>query len=150
MFKKAFLANDSPEKLARGFAIGVFFGVLPTFGFAALFSLPVSLLFRANKLTAILGTLVSNPFTIPFYMFWATQIGNFVLKVGQLPFSWQILNVRYLLTLSKSLLVGSVILAGFMALTSYGIFLLLCPLVRRASGHPSQEHSQPNHQISKR
>lgn len=131
LLKKAILANDSPEKLARGFAIGVFWGVLPTFGFAILFSLPTAVLFKANRLTAILGTFTSNPFTVPFYMFWATQIGNFILQAGRLTFSWEIFNLERLLLLSKSLLVGSVVLATLIAFSSYGILLLLIPLIRR-------------------
>lgn len=131
LMKRAFLTNDSPEKLARGFAIGVFWGVLPTFGFAILFSLPTSILFRANRLTAIIGTFVSNPFTIPFYMLWATEIGNFILRAGRLTFSWDILNLNRLLSLSKSLLVGSIVLATSMALVSYGALILIIPLIRR-------------------
>lgn len=131
ILKRAFLTNDSPEKLARGFAIGVFWGVLPTFGFAILFSLPTSILFKANRLTAILGTFVSNPFTVPFYLLWATEIGNFILRAGKLTFSWDILKLNRLLNLSKSLLVGSVVLAAGMAIASYGILLLIIPLIRK-------------------
>jgi len=131
ILKRAFLTNDSPEKLARGFAIGVFWGVLPTFGFAILFSLPTSILFKANRLTAILGTFVSNPFTVPFYLLWATEIGSFILRAGKLTFSWDILNLNKLLNLSKSLLVGSVVLAAGMAIASYGILLLIIPLIRK-------------------
>ena len=131
ILKRAFLTNDSPEKLARGFAIGVFWGVLPTFGFAILFSLPTSILFKANRLTAILGTFVSNPFTVPFYLLWATEIGSFILRAGKLTFSWDILKLNKLLNLSKSLLVGSVVLAAGMAIASYGILLLIIPLIRK-------------------
>ncbi len=142
LLKKALLTNDSPEKLARGFAIGVFWGVLPTFGLAALFSLPTAILLKANRLTAIVGTFVSNPFTIPFYILWATQIGNFILKIGKFHFSWQIFNIKYLLLLSRSLLVGSIILATIMAFSSYGIFLLIFPFIRKAFHRTARSSSK--------
>lgn len=134
LLKKAVLANDSPEKLARGFAIGVFFGVLPTFGFAAVFSIPIAVLLKANRLTAILGTFVSNPFTTPFYMLWATRIGNFILQSGGLTFSWDIFKLKQLLLISKSLLIGSLVLATSISFLSYGLLILLIPLIRRISG----------------
>jgi len=133
LFKKAVLANDSPEKLARGFAIGVFWGVMPTFGFAALFSLPTAVLLKANRLTAILGTLISNPFTSPFFMLWGTYIGNFILKTAPITFSWKILNASSLLRISKSLFLGTFVLAGTMAILSYGFLLLIIPLAKKIS-----------------
>lgn len=134
LLKKAVLANDSPEKLARGFAIGVFFGVLPTFGLAAIFSLPVAVVLKANRLTAILGTFVSNPFTTPFYMLWATKIGDFILQSGGLTFSWDIFRLKKLLLISKSLLVGSLVLATAISFLSYGLLILLIPMIRKISG----------------
>ncbi|MBC7188695.1 DUF2062 domain-containing protein [Candidatus Aerophobetes bacterium] len=131
LFKKAFFANDSPEKLARGFAIGVFWGIMPTFGFAVLFSLPTAVIFKANRLTAIVGTFVSNPLTSPLFMFWGTYIGNFLLKKAPLQFSWDILNLHSLLQISKSLFVGTLILATAVAFSSYGLLLLIIPLLKK-------------------
>ncbi|RLE12918.1 hypothetical protein DRJ04_05265 [Candidatus Aerophobetes bacterium] len=131
LLKKALLANDSPERLARGFAIGVFWGVLPTFGLAILFSLPTAVLFKANRLTAFLGTFISNPFTSPFFMLWGTYLGNFILRTTPIVFSWKILNIEQLLKISKSLLVGTLILAASMAVLSYGTLLVVIPLVKK-------------------
>ena len=131
LFKNAVLANDSPEKLARGFAIGIFWGVLPTFGFAILFSLPVAVAFKASRLTAILGTFVSNPLTTPFFMLWGTYLGNFILKATPLTLSWEILNLEHLLKISKSLFLGTIVLAGSISILSYGLLLVIIPLFQK-------------------
>lgn len=133
LLKKVVLSNDSPEKLARGFAVGIFWGVMPTFGLAVLFSLPTAVFLKANRLTAILGTFISNPFTSPFFMLWGTYTGNFILKATPLTFSWKILNVGALLKVSKSLFVGTLLLAGSMAVLSYGLLLIIIPLFQKFS-----------------
>ena len=133
--KKLLYIKDSPEKIARGLAIGVFWGIIPTFGLAILFSLPTAVLFRGNKLAAILGTFVANPLTIPFFYPLGYKIGQSILKTAPLPFSWDILNLKNLFNISKSLLVGNLILAIGLALLTY--FLVLQIIVRyRVRRHP--------------
>lgn len=135
LFKKAVFINDSPEKLARGFAIGIFWGVLPTFGFAVLFSLPTAVFLKANRLTAIVGTFISNPFTSPFFMLWGTYLGNFVLRATPFTLSWKILNFGDILRISKSLFLGTLILAGSIAVLSYGLLLIIIPLFHKFYSH---------------
>jgi uncharacterized protein len=62
--------SDSPKRLARGFAVGIFAGFFPFFGTQSLFAIALALPFRANKLAAALGTWISNPLTsLPLYLF---------------------------------------------------------------------------------
>jgi uncharacterized protein len=62
--------SDSPERLARGLAVGIFAGFFPFVGTQSLFAIALALPFRANKLAAVLGTWVSNPLTsLPLYLF---------------------------------------------------------------------------------
>jgi len=132
--KKLLYIKDSPEKIARGLAIGVFWGIIPTFGFAILFSLPTAVLFRGNKLAAILGTFVANPLTTPFIYAFEYKIGQLILRTAPLPFSWNIFNLESLLNLSKSLLVGSIFLAIGSAILTY--FLVLQIVIKyRAHRH---------------
>lgn len=133
LLKKAIYTNDSPEKIARGFAIGVFWGVLPTFGLAILFSLPTAVVFRANRLMAIVGTFVSNPLTSPLFMLWGTYLGNFILKSTPITLSWDVLKLERLLQISKSLLLGTLILATSIAILSYTFLLIIIPLVKKFS-----------------
>ena len=131
--KKILRTNDSPKKIALGLAIGVFWGITPTFGFAILFSLPTAFLFRGNKLAAILGTFVANPFTTPFVYAFEYKVGQLILKTAPLPFSWDIFNLENLLNISKSLLVGGIFLAIALALLTY--FLVLQIIIRYRAHH---------------
>ena len=54
----------SPEYIARGWAIGMFFGCLIPFGFQLLCSIPTAFLLKGSKIGATFGTLLTNHFTI--------------------------------------------------------------------------------------
>lgn len=71
-YLKILRIDDPPERIARGAAIGVAMGVLPTFGFGIVFSLAAAFILRANKAASVLGSFIMNPVTIPF--FWMASI----------------------------------------------------------------------------
>lgn len=73
--------DDPPERIARGAAIGVLMGVLPTFGLGTFLSLGFAFIFRANKAAAVLGSFVVNPITSPF--FWTLSIMAGALVLGE-------------------------------------------------------------------
>ena len=56
----------TPEYVARGWAIGMFFGCFIPFGLQLICSVPTSFLLRGSKIGATLGTLITNPVTILF------------------------------------------------------------------------------------
>lgn len=72
--------NDSPEKVALGFAIGVTVGVFPTFGLGIVIVIFLAWLININKASAIIGTLLMNPWTSPF--FWAISFFTGSLMLG--------------------------------------------------------------------
>lgn len=62
--------SESPERLARGLALGIFTGFFPFFGAQIILAVLLAIPLRANKLAAGLGTWVSNPLTyLPLYLF---------------------------------------------------------------------------------
>ncbi len=69
--------RGDPEYLAKGFAFGVFMGVLPLAPVQTLILVPLTILLRVSTLAAfIAGVLVSNPLTfIPQYYF-TWKLGN--------------------------------------------------------------------------
>lgn len=72
------------ESIARGMALGVFFGFLIPLGqifIAAVFAV----FLRANLPTAAVATLVTNPFTFAPVYFFAYQLGSFVLGAEPTP-----------------------------------------------------------------
>lgn len=63
---RALRGKHPPEYIARGWALGTCVGFAVPFGMQLYISVPLSFLFKASKLGATLGTLVTNPFTILF------------------------------------------------------------------------------------
>jgi len=134
--KKLIRSKDSPQKIARGFAIGVFWGIMPTFGFAIVFSLPTAILLKGNKFAAVVGTFVANPLTAPFFYPFEYKIGQLILRTDPLPFSWEFFSLKSLLSLGKSFLIGGVIFAIGMALLTY---ILVSQIIARyrSRHHPT-------------
>ena len=61
--KKLTELRESPDKTARGLAVGVFIGFLPIIGFQVITAVTIALFTRANKVAAAVGTHVTNPWT---------------------------------------------------------------------------------------
>ena len=53
-----------PEFVARGWAIGMFYGCTIPFGFQLVLSIPTAIIMKGSKVGATLGTFVTNHFTI--------------------------------------------------------------------------------------
>lgn len=72
-------ARDNPEALARGLAVGFFFGVSFFWGLQILLAVLASCLVRGNKVVAAAMTAVSNtPASLPLYSF-CYFVGHLVL-----------------------------------------------------------------------
>ena len=68
------------RSVPRGVALGLFTAFIIPVGqifLAAFLALPV----RANVPLSALATFITNPFTVPFWLIMANQVGAFVLKV---------------------------------------------------------------------
>ena len=71
--------KDTPEALARGLAVGFFFGVSFFWGFQIALAVLVSYLVRGNKVVAAAMTAISNPLTsLPLYSL-AYFVGHLVI-----------------------------------------------------------------------
>jgi uncharacterized protein (DUF2062 family) len=72
--------SGDPVHVALGFSLGVFLGVFPTFGIGIPLALGLATLFRWNRAAALLGSLVMNPVTTPF--FWSLSAAAGALLFG--------------------------------------------------------------------
>jgi len=63
-FKSILIIKDSPHRIALAFALGVFVGISPFLGLHYIGAFFLAWLFRLNKLVAIVGVSVNNPWTI--------------------------------------------------------------------------------------
>lgn len=80
----------SPNRVAAGWAIGMFTGCSIPFGFQLIVSVPAAVLTRTSKIGATLGTFITNPVTI-FFIYPAQTWVVYRLLFGgspQLPEEW--------------------------------------------------------------
>lgn len=64
MYVKVVREKATPEYIARGWAIGMFYGCLIPFGFQLICSIPTAFLLKGSKIGATVGTFITNHFSI--------------------------------------------------------------------------------------
>lgn len=72
--------NDTPEKIAKGAALGVFLGIFPTFGLGFVFAWVGAAVMGWNKAASVLGSFIMNPLTIPFFWTLSAVTGGFIFN----------------------------------------------------------------------
>ncbi|WP_128254729.1 DUF2062 domain-containing protein [Falsirhodobacter deserti] len=72
---------DQPERVARGFAAGVFISFTPLFGLHFLGAAAIAWAIRGNILAALLGTFVGNPLTMPLIALVSVGLGQWIMGV---------------------------------------------------------------------
>ena len=80
----------SPNRVAAGWAIGMFIGCSVPFGFQLVVSVPAAVLTKTSKIGATLGTFVTNPVTI-FFIYPAQTWAVYRVLFGgspELPSEW--------------------------------------------------------------
>jgi uncharacterized protein (DUF2062 family) len=77
----------SPERVAAGWALGMFVGCAVPFGMQLVISVPLAVLARISKIGASVGTLITNPVTIFFIYPAQTYVINRLFFGGSL--SWE-------------------------------------------------------------
>ena len=126
---KAQMVKDPlpPNRVAAGWALGMFVGCFIPFGLQLIVSVPLSFLLRVSKIGATVGTLVTNPVSILFVYPAQIWVGSRLIGA---PLTWEyihgasaklaqvsLLNAEGWRTLSE---IGGRVLGGFFA----GGFLL--------------------------
>ncbi len=138
--------EESPERVAAAIAVGVGVGFSPFIGFHIWLALGLAFLFRLNKIDAALGQFVGNPWTLPAVFALGYRLGRRLLNydrrsVPKLP--WERLLHTDFWTAFKgpafaprllSFLVGTMVIATFIAVVAYGLSLAILRLYHRR--HP--------------
>ena len=86
LFDKIVREKATPEYIARGWAIGMFCGCFIPFGLQLIFSVPASFLLKGSKTGAVLGTLITNHFTV-FVIYPAQCYAGALLTGRMIPYS---------------------------------------------------------------
>ena len=84
--EKILREQATPEFIAKGWAIGMFYGCAIPFGFQLILSIPTAIILKGSKIGATVGTFVTNHFSI--FIIYPVQcwIGNRLLG-GDLSYS---------------------------------------------------------------
>jgi len=79
IYEKLFRINDTPQKIAQGFGLGVFLGIMPGLGpVAALF---LAMAFKVNRAAALIGSLLTNGWFSLVTFVLSIKIGSAIMKI---------------------------------------------------------------------
>jgi len=139
LIKKLLHTDDTPERTALAYSIGIFLGFSPFLGFHTLAGLAMAFLFRLNRLAILLGVWSNNPWWIVPYYVVATQLGMWMIRFQ---IDWVILQEIFQLGMKRefissdfwsriasqwglllSFLIGSLILCTLFSLVAYPLSL---------------------------
>lgn len=73
-------AHESPEKKAISVGVGLFFGIVPIWGFQFASAIFTAIFFKLNKVVVGLTAQISFPPFIPFILYASIKTGEFVLN----------------------------------------------------------------------
>jgi hypothetical protein len=125
--------RHSPHQVAMGFAVGTFLNIA-TPGISFIIAIVVAMIFRSlSKVSLIIALAFWNAFTLaPVYLL-SYKMGSFFF--GPFPhFSFHLLALRDLLSLSKGILVANVIVGAAVSLMSYLVVYGI--VIWRRRNHP--------------
>jgi uncharacterized protein (DUF2062 family) len=77
--QEAIKPDESNMKKALSIGFGVFMGIIPLWGFQLLIGIPLSVLFKMNKVLFITAANISIPPTLPFIIYVSFLCGQLVL-----------------------------------------------------------------------
>jgi uncharacterized protein len=137
--------QESPQRTAVAFAVGVFIAFSPVYGFHTLLVVLSTWLFGLNVVALLAGAFINNPWTVIPILGATYWTGAFLLGRSDAPaFSWHDLSVQGLyqqvLPYAIPFVVGGLALSLLGALLSYPAAYLVLAKYRRA---PSSLPSEP-------
>lgn len=147
-----FQVRESPHRVALAFAMGIFLGISPFLGFHYAGAILAAWLFRLNKLVAIIGVSVNNPWTIVPISGFCAWLGAKMLGINQMlpQVDWSSIGfmtiiqkltdinhfisaMEKLMPLIKSFFVGSLITSLISASGGYVIMRILVKRYHKSS-----------------
>lgn len=140
IYLKLFRINDTPQKIALGLGLGVFLGIIPGSGpIAALF---LAWALRLNRISALLGSLLTNTWLSIVTFLLATKIGSTIMKLNWQNtyycwksvlknFHWKSLFKLSFLKVILPVIVGYFIVAFTIGFMVYLIMLMVILIYRR-------------------
>lgn len=138
LFRSIFKIEDSPEVIAKGFALGSFIGMMPIPGFQMFVSLAIASSIKVNKRAACVGVFNTNLFTGVFIFAFNYWLGKTILGITSTFVFPEKISIHFIATIFNagtdvmlSLLVGGIFTGIVFALISYYIVKYLICLKRK-------------------
>lgn len=75
--------RGEPNELALGIALGIFSGMMPIIPFQTALAVALAMFFKGSKITAAIGTWVSNPFNWYFLYYYSYKLGAFIFGLPE-------------------------------------------------------------------
>ena len=127
IYLKIFRINSDPHKIAFGFALGIFTGVLPGTGpIAALF---LAVLFRANRAAALLGSVLTNTWTSLIIFLLSIKAGSAIMGLD-----WHNVYSTFKVSALKVILpviIGYLIISACLGVAAYAAVFITVKTIRR-------------------
>lgn len=124
-------SNDSRSKKSFSMALGVFWGIIPLWGFQTLGVLSSAYVLRLNKLIAFTFSNVSLPPFIPFIIYGSLKVGGLFVQNPVSVFSSESLSMDFVKKHLLQYIIGSSILAVVSAVTVGILGFVLLNLFRK-------------------
>lgn len=148
IYLKLIRINDTPQRVALGFGVGVFTGIMPGIGPIAAISL--AFILRVNRFSALLGGILTNTWISFLTFFLSIKTGSAIMNVnyGRVCDEWieflrdfHFINI-FKLSILKAILpviIGYFIIAFFSGFAVYLIAVtVLCVLKKRKIANRSR------------
>lgn len=132
--------NDSPNKIALGFGLGLFLGVLP--GTGAIAAVVCSVALRVNKAASLAGALLVNTWINIVAFPLALIVGGFIFRIDPLllqvkwlalldNYTWNALLDTLILYAALAVFIGYLVLGVAMGIAGYVICLFAVVWTRK-------------------
>ena len=129
--KEAIKPQESNFMKALSLGFGAFMGIIPIWGFQLLIGIPLSVLFRMNKVLFIAAANISIPPMIPFILYGSVLVGQFIVG-GEINHETLVsLELDDVKTNAYQYLIGSVVLSCIAFIVVFSISFLILKLFRK-------------------
>jgi glycosyltransferase involved in cell wall biosynthesis len=136
---EAIKPEESNLKKALSIGFGFFMGIIPLWGFQLLIGIPLSVLFRMNKVLFIAAANISIPPMIPFIVYGSLLCGQFVTTGHTDPAKIIDFSTKAMQENAVQYFIGATVLAVISFVLSFGISYVLLKLLRKEPVSQSNE-----------
>ena len=122
-----------PNDIAKGFALGIFIGMTPTFGVQMVIAIFLAMLLEENKIAAAVGVWITNPLTAPFIYALEYESGRLLLglEYAQLPNELTFSALKSLgWEVMLPMAAGSLLYGTVSSIIAYMVMLQLVPVFK--------------------